>query len=136
MKIPAMFLGLLFATAASAQELPKMSVKEYAARTSVPKKYLPPPEYDKKFDDDYLTVSVFDNPYEVRERCPKTQNMVACSFVGIPGRCIIVRVSDEYIRAIGLTPELVLRHEMAHCLGWPADHPKARAPTSADLARK
>jgi hypothetical protein len=135
MKIPAIFLGLLFATAASAQELPKMSLKEYAARISVPKKYLPPPEYDKKFDGE-MTVSVFDNPYEVQKRCEKTKSMVACSLVGIPGRCIIVRVSDEYISAKGLTPELVLRHEMAHCLGWPADHPGARAPTPAELTRK
>jgi hypothetical protein len=34
--------------------------------------------------------------------------------------------SEHDIRAAGLNPEDVKRHEIAHCNGWPSDHPRGR----------
>jgi hypothetical protein len=39
--------------------------------------------------------------------------------------CKIVLAADSVIIAAGHPPELVKRHEIAHCNGWPADHPGA-----------
>ena len=37
------------------------------------------------------------------------------------GRCTIIMI-DRPFR--GTRPEAVLRHEVGHCNGWPADHPQ------------
>jgi len=35
-------------------------------------------------------------------------------------------VADEWILAMSLSPDDIYRHELAHCLSWPKDHPGAR----------
>jgi hypothetical protein len=41
-------------------------------------------------------------------------------------QCAIVMAPDDVITKAGFPPALVLRHEIAHCNGWPADHRGAR----------
>jgi hypothetical protein len=41
-------------------------------------------------------------------------------------KCAIIMLDDTFIRSLGWTTGHVLRHEMAHCNGWPPDHPGLR----------
>jgi hypothetical protein len=43
------------------------------------------------------------------------------------GGCHVIMLPDDVIRATGWTTGLLLRHELAHCNGWPGDHPNIRA---------
>jgi hypothetical protein len=47
-------------------------------------------------------------------------NRHGCSTGDRAGRCTVWIVDRTYMRA---TPLSVLRHEIGHCNGWPADHP-------------
>ena len=35
----------------------------------------------------------------------------------------IVMLPDYYLNALGYDPLDIFRHELAHCNGWPANHP-------------
>jgi hypothetical protein len=64
----------------------------------------------------------------VKEICPVFQPGIpplACA-THDPGWCRITIARDEDIKAVGWDPNRVLRHELAHCNGWPGDHPGAR----------
>jgi hypothetical protein len=43
-----------------------------------------------------------------------------CSIITSTNSCLVVTIDREFKKA---TPEAVLRHEIGHCNGWPADHP-------------
>jgi hypothetical protein len=64
---------------------------------------------------------------QVRDACPNAKfnlgHALACAW-RFPGgeTCWIVMVPDDQIKAAGLPVELVKRHEIAHCNGWPGDH--------------
>jgi hypothetical protein len=68
---------------------------------------------------------------QVRDACPNAKfnlgHALACAW-RFPGgeTCWIVMVPDDQIKAAGLPVELVKRHEIAHCNGWPGDHRGAR----------
>jgi hypothetical protein len=78
----------------------------------------PPAQYDHAYDGpvDERVTSVF----EVRKLCTAlgaSARGVACSWIS-DGVCHIVLPNDE------LTPvDTYRRHEIAHCNGWPANHP-------------
>jgi hypothetical protein len=40
--------------------------------------------------------------------------------------CDVHIVADNVLATVGLTYELMLRHEIGHCNGWPGDHPGMR----------
>jgi hypothetical protein len=64
----------------------------------------------------------------VKEICPIFQPGIpplACA-THDPGWCRVTIARDEDIKAVGWEPNRVLRHELAHCNGWPGDHPGAR----------
>ncbi len=47
--------------------------------------------------------------------------VAACSVAG-DGQCtILIRPADDFVEPMRAA---VLLHELAHCLGWPATHPK------------
>ena len=50
-------------------------------------------------------------------------NILACSFIR-RGRCYIFSVPEKDIEAWGYSLNTVMRHERAHCNGWPPDHPR------------
>ncbi len=79
---------------------------------------LPPPQYDHP-----PTIPVIDRVLshdEVQRLCPRVAGMAiapgqfftGCSQI-INGTCYIWRVDDA----------ATLRHERAHCSGWPGNHP-------------
>jgi len=56
--------------------------------------------------------------YSVHAKASMEQR--GCSIVTSSNSCLVVTVDQTYKKA---TPESVLRHEMGHCNGWPANHP-------------
>jgi hypothetical protein len=64
----------------------------------------------------------------VRELCPGSKFTMgialACAW-RVEARCWVVMVPDAQITAVGFPPDVVWRHELAHCNGWPAHHPGA-----------
>ena len=88
---------------------------------------LPPAEYDHPYKG-HLRVTRVASEAEVREMCPGvtfTLGALACTHRTSLG-CFVTMVSDAIIREHGTTPQTVLRHEIAHCNGWPGDHRGAR----------
>jgi hypothetical protein len=88
---------------------------------------LPPAEYDKPFGGKLTEIRV--GPGIMRAMCPKTQYdpTLACAYTTSDrSECVVIMVSDDLIRARGWTPEIVRRHEVGHCNGFPADHRGAR----------
>jgi hypothetical protein len=88
----------------------------------------PPAEYDHPYDGELELRRM--SPKEIGISCPaaahsKIGAALACAFV-FTGSCSIYMAPDADIRKFGLTPEIVLRHELAHCNGWPGDHRGAR----------
>ena len=95
----------LFATSASAQ-------------TYV---IVPPPEYDRAYKG-HLIISRIDSTTEVGRLCGQASPMLSCS-QRRDNECNIIMATDDVIRVWGYPVDIVLRHEIAHCNGWPKDHP-------------
>lgn len=122
MKILAILIALLFPHAAAADVF-VVDGREWMT-LEIPQKWRDAP-LTKRY-------SVVEYPADrVREICTRAvgyEERFACVFVyeatesGMPERCSI------YIAA-GLPPAMyddALEHELAHCKGWPADHPQPR----------
>jgi len=64
--------------------------------------------------------------YEVRDAC-KTPLLpgLGCAHLN-DGWCIITLPRTPVLKSAGYTANVVIRHEMAHCNGWPREHPNAR----------
>jgi hypothetical protein len=88
---------------------------------------LPPVEYDHPYTGD-LTVSIVSQE-EIARQCPNAKARLGCNRRW-PDECLVWIAPDDVIEALGLTREVVLRHEIGHCNGWPSDHPGMRARTS------
>jgi hypothetical protein len=92
---------------------------------------MPPAEYGHM---DYMGEVSIVRPHTIREfqqLCPSFGATFACSRIWWPtattaGKCQIVIVDDWLLQAARWSYEGALKHEMAHCLGWPADHPGMR----------
>jgi hypothetical protein len=101
-----------------------------AAHADPPKRFqiLPPVEYDHPYRGK-LTLRKAKDQAEIRRFCSSVSFNLgfapACGYV-YPDRCDIMVLADGEIRKLGLTPEVVLRHELAHCNGWHEDHRGAR----------
>jgi hypothetical protein len=93
--------------------------------------FLPPEEFDHPFDGS-LRVVRLQTQQEVRQNCPNMTFILpvasGCSvkWKSLPRLCYVFMVSDDEIKAAGYDPEIVLRHEIGHCNGWPSDHKGAR----------
>jgi|EndMetStandDraft_2_1072991.scaffolds.fasta_scaffold124728_1 hypothetical protein len=87
----------------------------------------------------HLPPVIYDHPYKGKltiETVTREELMTQCAGVATTttlgcaswrgDRCHIRLLADEIIKAAGWTRELMLRHEIAHCNGWPADHPGKR----------
>ena len=86
-----------------------------------PKPSLPPAQFDRPYDGD-LTIKIVSSTDEVVEFC----DIGKIFLLGCARRnavsCMIVLVKDELARAYGWSTGLMLRHEIAHCNGWPPNH--------------
>ena len=93
--------------------------------------YFPPPQYDRPYTGT-LTIERVADPAAVLVQCPELKNPAGCAKVAKDlSWCKVYIVSDEYIKriprkeeTIGYSYENFLRHELAHCNGWPGDHPR------------
>jgi hypothetical protein len=89
---------------------------------------LPPAEYDHPYDGELIIVQ----KEGATARCPDNgaftfKPVLGCAFRDVPNnRCLIVLAPKELIESFGWTSEIVKRHEVGHCHGWPAHHPGAR----------
>jgi hypothetical protein len=80
-----------------------------------------PPQWDNK--PYYGKLRLFVGAHLVRKHCGsarRDETVAACAYVG-RGRCTIFmpdRSDPQWA--------VIYRHELAHCLGWPGNHPGAR----------
>jgi hypothetical protein len=87
---------------------------------------LAPPEYDHPYKGT-LTWQMAHDQQQVRDACPKVAFKLgvalACSLRWEKeNACLIVLAPEEDMKKAGLPLEMIKRHEIAHCNGWPADH--------------
>jgi hypothetical protein len=91
---------------------------------------LPPPEYDIPYSG-RLTITRLASQDEVRAACPAAKwpaNVaLACNLRWGTTRCDVYIVADNVLNGYGIDYDSTLRHELAHCNGWPGDHPGARS---------
>jgi hypothetical protein len=86
---------------------------------------LPPAEYDHPFKGTTNVLRV--GPEIMGRMCPKSRFPVTLSCVyGSKDECAIIMLHDNLIREMGWTYEVVYRHEVGHCNGWPATHGGSR----------
>lgn len=92
----------------------------------------PPPQYDYPYKG-ILWIERLPDLETLTVKCKKPLMTIGCSAVaGDYSWCRVFIVADDYIakmpiqprEAMGLSYESVLRHEIAHCNGWPGDHPR------------
>jgi hypothetical protein len=92
-----------------------------------PQHVLPPLQYDGPYKG-LLTTVIAKDRAQVRAFCPRTAfpgHALACAYPR-ETECLIIMPTDAVLEAAGWTADIVLRHEIGHCNGWPAGHPNAR----------
>lgn len=128
----ALAIIVVAATAAAAQSTPNGT--NYKPDKRADRQVVPPEYYDKPYYGN-LTVTRVATEKAVTAVCPKTPfpYKLGCSFQVAPqakdgtwAGCRVIVVADDVIAAAGYTTEIVYRHEMGHCNGWPGDHWGAR----------
>ena len=100
----------------------EMDAADLAALAKLTFKELPPEKYDVAI---HTSVEVIDvkSRDELHKICGHVGvNILGCALVGT----MICRVYLLDPMPAGLTRNIVLRHELGHCAGWPADHPGIR----------
>ncbi len=80
---------------------------------------IPPPQYDYPYKGQ-LVINYILSQEEINRRCYSvSMATVGCAFLG-EGHCTILiwrGVTEKRM-------EVLIRHEVAHCNGWPKDHPR------------
>jgi hypothetical protein len=97
---------------------------------------LPPIEYDKPFTGKYTEIRV--GATVMGYVCPKTPFPVTlgCAVSNIKREgegivtpateCVVYIADDDILARAGWSYDILMRHERAHCHGWPQSHPGAR----------
>jgi hypothetical protein len=102
---------------------------KYAA--AYKRELFPPAEYDHLYTGN-LTIERVADPAAVQAQCPNLKEPVGCAKHAKDfSWCKVYVVSDAFInkypaerrKLFGYSYENFLRHELAHCNGWPGDHP-------------
>jgi hypothetical protein len=100
----------------------------HCAKAQPPGKFLPPEEFDHPYEGKLHVIRVYSQD-DVRRLCPRTtfneSYALACMTL-FTNHCRITIAADDVIQAAGFEPDLVMRHEIGHCNGWPPDHKGAR----------
>jgi hypothetical protein len=91
--------------------------------------YMPPPEYDHPFQGTTEIIYATDQA-ALKAACrleklnPEHIVLGCRHVVGTPPQaCVILLPPQKDIEATGIPVAQIIRHEEAHCSGWPADHP-------------
>jgi hypothetical protein len=122
--------AFLISTAAIAKPI-KLPTTTVARKTTII--YMttfPPPEFDKPFTGK-VTIWQVNSVDDIQTKyCMAANTRAGCSVHPIkqPAApyCLIWILNDAGLKRIGVAKSLVLRHELAHCNGWPKDHPNGR----------
>jgi hypothetical protein len=90
---------------------------------------LPPEEFDRPYNGEVVIKEGTDQNH-LRELCKGVTFLgpaLACASVPFGlNVCYIVKAPDAEIRSFGYDPEIVMRHEIGHCNGWPPTQPGMR----------
>jgi hypothetical protein len=108
----------------------KLTAADYEARKRLTFKQAPPDEYDHLYVGDVVIVE-HGSEAELRAVCGLAPEgtLVGCAVrretspAGGFATCRIHLAPEQIMLAGGLTRNLTLRHEAAHCNGWPGNHP-------------
>jgi hypothetical protein len=102
---------------------------EYKPRPSLPEglRLMPPKEYDHPYSGPgKLQITYAKSQDEVRGLCPLAPfpkaGAFGCAHPVSPQGCWIIVAPVADMKTVGLTMDITLRHEIAHCNGWPSDH--------------
>jgi hypothetical protein len=103
--------------------------KEAEEERLIPGMWMPPAEFDTPYTGE-LTILRMATEQDIRDACPDTDweksfqgRSTACTRVASPRKqCWILIASDQALKARHQNYAAVLRHELAHCNGWPTDH--------------
>jgi len=88
----------------------------------------PPAYYDHEFAGEVIVTEI-SMEQRLRKICEgfganfQGQAGMACAFT-LRGKCFIFTLSDRELELWNYDAKTVLRHERAHCNGWPNDHPR------------
>jgi hypothetical protein len=87
---------------------------------------LPPAEYDIPYKGK-LTIRTALSKEDLKLACPNAQPWtLGCAYRFNAENCLIILLADRLIREKGWSTEIMLRHELGHCNGWPGNHPGER----------
>jgi hypothetical protein len=89
---------------------------------------MPPLECDHVYSGPgELKVTEAASQDEVRKLCPGAiwppAGAYGCAMTK-PWGCHVVIASETDMKRVGLTKDITIRHEIAHCNGWPGDQPR------------
>jgi hypothetical protein len=97
----------------------------------------PPQQYDHTYSGK-LEIIYTKTAEEMARHCPPNSHgqRLGCARRNYPseGHCFIVIAPAAELEAIGYSEPTIVRHENAHCNGWPADHPGLRSLKGAETA--
>src|SRR5262249_32076184 len=89
---------------------------------------IPPVEFDHPFDGKatiyYATDEIWNPCGKIRKDYPDG-DLAGCAWPH-DGQCTIIIAPLKILRKYGITPRIVLRHELGHCNGWGQDYAGAR----------
>jgi hypothetical protein len=89
---------------------------------------LPPPEYDHPYSG-RLTILDGGDQEQMRSQCRILKSagiITGCMSYRDAESCTILHAREQDIVKAAWTLNIVIRHEIAHCNGWPPGHPNAR----------
>ena len=82
--------------------------------------FYPPKEFDHPYAGT-LIITPAVNIEEVHRYCLPTPAALGCARIG-RDTCEVIVAPEIQLKAFGWTTADVIRHETAHCNGWPGDH--------------
>jgi hypothetical protein len=92
---------------------------------------LPPLEYDHPYTGKLRIIRA--DKDLLLKKCPAPLGLgaeqLACAYRAYPSEneCVMFLPSNDLLEITGWSEEILLRHEIGHCNGWPANHPNERA---------
>jgi hypothetical protein len=88
-----------------------------------PAQVIPPEEYDHPYKGK-VTIQVFSDQKLMREKCPYSPfpYLLGCARAAMEV-CWIAIADEELLNKLKYPAEIIIRHERAHCNGWPQHHP-------------
>ena len=83
--------------------------------------YYPAVEFDRPHLGT-LMMTIAKDAADLLTACGEDSKAALGCSMRFPKWCLIILAPDDVIKSYGWTSQAVIRHEMAHCNGWPADH--------------